>query len=245
MQGVFLGTGGFHPNERRHTACVLLPELGLAFDAGSSLFRLPAALTVSELNIVLSHAHLDHICGLPSLLVPLYERRITRCRVYGLPSVLQAVQEHLFSEPVFPVLPPFEFVPLADALELPGGHLRTVPLNHPGGCTGFRLDWGDGFCKLAYITDTVADGSYTEFIRDVDVLIHECNFPDDERQWCEKTGHSHTSQVAALAREANVGRLYLTHIDPRRSGDDPIGLAVAQAIFPETYLAEDLLSFEL
>jgi ribonuclease BN (tRNA processing enzyme) len=63
-------------------------------------------------------------------------------------------------------------------------------------------------------------------------------------QWCEKTGHSHTSQVAQLARDAGVGRLYLTHIDPQRPDDDPVGLATARKIFPATTLAEDLMEIE-
>jgi hypothetical protein len=64
MRVEFLGTGGYHPNERRHTACVLLPEIGLAFDAGTSVFRLPPRLESKELDVFLSHAHLDHIAGL-------------------------------------------------------------------------------------------------------------------------------------------------------------------------------------
>jgi ribonuclease BN (tRNA processing enzyme) len=117
------------------------------------------------------------------------------------------------------------------------------PLNHPGGSLGFLLEM-DGK-RLAYITDTTVDGTYTEFIRGADVLIHECNFPDELAQWCEKTGHSHTTQVATLAREAQVGRLYLTHIDPQQPGDDPIGLQTARAIFPTTVLAEDLMEIEI
>ena len=35
MRVEFLGTSGFHPTESRHTACVVLPEIGIAFDAGT------------------------------------------------------------------------------------------------------------------------------------------------------------------------------------------------------------------
>jgi ribonuclease BN (tRNA processing enzyme) len=51
--------------------------------------------------------------------------------------------------------------------------------------------------------------------------------------------------VAQLARDAGVGRLYLTHIDPRHPEDDPIGLETARRIFPATHLAEDLLEIEV
>jgi len=244
MKLLLLGTGGYHPNERRHTAGLLLPELGVMFDAGSSTFRVASRLQAKELDVFLTHAHLDHILGLTILLVPLMKGEITRCRIHAESHVIDAVQRHLFAEPIFPVLPQFEFVSLAERTVIGSGRgtVTHCPLTHPGGSRGFKIEVeGKSF---AYITDTVADGSYREFVRGVDVLIHECNFSDDMAQWCEQTGHSHTSAVARLAKEAGVGRLYLTHIDPLRPDDDPVGLATARALFPETTLAEDLMEIE-
>lgn len=244
MQVRMLGTGGYHPNARRHTACVLLPELGLVFDCGSSAFRLQREVTTTEIDIVLTHAHLDHICGLTYLLVPMLTKQWTAVRVHAETAVLAAVRTHLFSQPVFPVLPAFEFHELADTLTFVAATLKHIPLKHPGGSLGFRLNFADG-TSLAYITDTTADGSYTDFIRGVDVLIHECYFPDAYAEWCEMTGHSHTSQVAQLAKDADVGRLYLTHIDPQRSDDDPLDIAAARAIFPATTLTEDEMTIDV
>lgn len=238
MRIQFLGTGGFHPNERRHTACVLLPEAGILLDAGTGAFRVAERIETDELSIFLSHAHLDHIVGLTYFLVPLAQGVVKRIVVHAAAPVLDAVQTHLFSEPIFPVLPPFEFVPLASRVLLPGkGTLTHCPLNHPGGSRGFRLDWPDR--SLAYITDTIADGTYRDFIHGVDVLIHECYFPDDQAEWADKTGHSFTSAVAHLANDAGVGRLFLVHLDPRHPEDDPIGLDTARGIFPLTEIAED------
>lgn len=242
MRIVFLGTGGYHPNERRHTACVMLPELGIVFDAGTGFFRVPERLLSPDLTVFLSHAHLDHICGLTYPLVALFTGKITNLNVYGAERTLNAVQTHLFADPVFPVPLSCGWHVLPNTVDIGPACITTAPLHHPGGCTGFKV-----VChgqSLAYITDTTASDSYLEFIRGVDVLIHECNFPDDMAQWCEKTGHSHTSQVAELARKAGVGRLLLTHIDPQTPGDDPIGLATARSIFANTTLAEDLLEIE-
>lgn len=244
MRVRFLGTGGYHPNTRRHTACVLLPELGLAFDCGTSAFRLPEHVVPKRLQVVLSHAHLDHICGLTYLLIPLLTGRWEQISIYGTPATLSAVQTHLFAETIFPVLlDQMTFHELPEQLVMGDVTIRHTALKHPGGCCGFRLDRAAGK-SLAYITDTTVDGSYTEFLRGVDVLIHECNFSDDLQQWCRPTGHSHTSMVAQLARDAEVGRLYLTHIDPQRSDDDPLNLATARAIFPNTHLAEDGMEFD-
>ena len=109
MRLVFLGTSGFHPTERRHTACLALPELGVAFDAGSSTFRLAERMPQADLQVFLTHAHLDHICGLTYLLVPLLEQELKSCRVHGLPETLAAVQQHLLAPSIFPVQPTFEY----------------------------------------------------------------------------------------------------------------------------------------
>src|SRR6516165_374487 len=105
MRVCFLGTGGYHPNERRHTACVMLPEIGVVFDAGTGMFRVPERLATRDLFVFLTHAHLDHIVGLSYLLAPMLSGRIHRVRVSGTPECLAAVRIHLFAEPLFPVMP--------------------------------------------------------------------------------------------------------------------------------------------
>lgn len=243
MKLTLLGTGGYHPNERRHTACLMLPEIGLLFDAGSSFFRVPPRLQTDEIQIVLSHAHLDHICGLTFLLPTLLNGTIKSARVYADAKTLSAVQTHLFAEEIFPVHPAFEYVELPQKLDVgQGGSLTHFPLVHPGGSTGFRVDWPHR--SLAYITDTNCDGSCADFLRGVDVLVHECNFRDGEEEIARLTGHSTLSPVAQLARDAGVGRLLLNHLDPTLTGDDPLGIETARAIFPNVEVTKDLQDIE-
>jgi len=243
MRLQFLGTGGYHPNERRHTACVWLPDSGLVFDAGSAAFRLQSRLRTVELDIFLTHAHLDHVSGLTNFIVPFLTGQLQRATVHARQPYLDDVQTHLFSQPLFPVNPGFEYRELPRAVQLSdGGMVTHTPLVHPGGSTGFRVDWPGK--SLAYITDTTAGPEYLEFIRGVDLLIHECNFSDALSQWSAKSGHSNTTPVAELARQAEVKQLYLTHIDPQHPEDDPIGIETARAIFPATKMAEDLLEIE-
>lgn len=243
MRLIFLGTGGYHPNERRHTASLLLPEIGIALDAGTGFFRAPARLMTQALDIFLTHAHLDHVCGLTFILVPMLRGDITRVRVFGSAATLNAVKKHLLANEIFPVIPDFEWHVLESSIELPnGGRLSWIPLEHPGGSMGFRIDWPDH--SLAYITDTTAPGNYADFIRNADLLIHECYFPDDLSEWAAKTGHSAATPVARLAKDANVGRLLLVHVDPQRPDDDPVGIESIRSIFPNTELAEDLMEIE-
>ncbi|MFY9251860.1 MAG: MBL fold metallo-hydrolase [Fuerstiella sp.] len=241
MQLKFLGTGGYHPNERRHTACLLLPEIGLALDAGTGFFRVQQQLQTETLDVFLTHAHLDHVCGLTFFLVPVLKGDVKSLRVHGTKTTLDAVRRHLFASELFPVDPPYEWCELPTSMEMEvgnGGRLRWIGLEHPGGSIGYRIDWPDR--SLAYITDTTAPGNYLAFIKGVDVLIHECYFPDEMHEWAEKTGHSSSTAVAELACKSGAKRLYLVHADPQHTEDDPIGLERIRAIFPNTELAEDL-----
>lgn len=251
MKLVFLGTGGYHPNQRRHTAGVLLPSAGILFDAGSGMFRLVEHLQSPRLRIFLTHAHLDHILGLTYLLVPVAKRELETITLYGDAATLAAVRDHLFAEAVFPVMPPFEFVelPTAGVIALPDGLTvshQELP-SHPGGSRAFRINWSEGGRErsLAYITDTSADGSYLEFIRGTDMLIHECYFKDEMLQWGKRTGHCCTSQVAQVAADAGVDRLLLSHIDPQHPEDDPVDIALARSIFPHVKIAEDLMEIDV
>lgn len=215
MRVLLLGTTGYHPTEHRQTACVLLPELGIAFDAGTGMFRLGRHLSTPTLDIFLSHAHLDHIVGLTYFFSLQVEHPLERITVHGDAEKLAFIREHLFAEDFFPARAPFEWEPIAGSARLAGGAmLHSFPLVHPGGSLGYRLDLGGK--SLAYVTDTTATTSrnYIDHIRGVDLLLHECNFPNGHDELALKTGHSCLDDVARVAAEAQVKRLVLIHFDP-------------------------------
>lgn len=244
-----LGTTGYHPCDRRHTACYFIPEAGLVLDAGSGIYRLPSLIETDSLDIVLSHAHLDHVVGLTFLLDILFQRPVERVRIWGEQEKLDAIRTHLFDDLIFPVQLDAEWCPIAAGQTINvgcGGVLRAFPLQHPGGALGYRIDWGDG-PSLAYVTDTVGDveAEYVEIIRRCDLLVHECYFRDECRGWAEKTGHTWTSRAAEVARHSETQQLLLVHINPLEQGDDPVDLAAARAIFPATTVAEDGLVLPL
>jgi ribonuclease Z len=245
MKLILLGTAGYHPNDRRHTLCLLLPECGIMLDAGTGVFRVARYLRTPTLDIFLTHAHLDHVIGLTYLFDILYPQSLARVTVHADPEKLAAIDQHLFSPLLFPKKPPYESRPLAKEVPLPnGGRLTHFPLGHPGGVIGYRLDWPGH--SMAYITDTTAkpNAPYVASIRGVDLLVHECYFTDDQQQWAEKTGHSCTTAVAEVARAAQVGRLVLLHFNPLAAGDDPIGLDRIRAIFPCADLGVDCMEIE-
>lgn len=241
MKIVLLGTTGYHPNDRRQTACFLLPEIGVAFDAGTALYRLADYVETESLDIFLSHAHLDHCLGLTFLFDVLAERPgLAHVAVHGEAAKLEAIRTHLFHELLFPVKPPFVMTPLADEVKLAdGGRLTHFPLKHPGGSVGYRIDWPGK--SLAYVTDTIAatTADYVEKIRGVDLLVHECYFDDDDPDRADLTGHSCLTPVAQVAARAGVGRMVLVHVNPQMRHDSEFNIEAARAIFPRTELGVD------
>lgn len=245
MKLILLGTSGYHPTDSRHTACLMLPEVGVVLDAGTAMYRTREHLVTDWLDIFLTHAHLDHVVGLTYLLGVLAGRTMTRVSVHAEAEKLRAIDANLFAQPLFPVRPPATFCPLTDEVGVAGqGRVTHFELNHPGGAVGFRLDWPAR--SMAYVSDTTAslEATYVDRIRGVDLLVHECHFRDGMSQRAALTGHSCTTQVAQVARQAEVGRLILVHINPLETADDPVGLAAARAVFPQTDLGTDRLVIE-
>ena len=246
MKLILLGTTGYHPNDRRQTACLMLPELGVVFDAGTAMYRVQRQLVTDHLDIYLTHAHLDHCVGLTFLFDVLAGTKVDRVTVHGETEKLEAIQKHLFSELLFPVAPPIDYQTLAPEERLVDGcvlsHFR---LKHPGMSVGYRLDWPDR--SFAYVTDTVAarDADYIDKIRDVDLLVHECYFGDDDEDQAALTGHSCLTPVAEVAKAAHVGRLVLVHINPLLQSDDELDLGSARKIFPKIEIGVDGMELEI
>jgi ribonuclease Z len=98
---------------------------------------------------------------------------------------------------------------------------------------------------LVYSGDTRPCESILKASWDADLLIHDCSFSDEMADWAEESRHSTAGEVAALAKEAGVRRLVLTHISSRYTDDvEPI-LDDSKKIFKDVIVAEDLMEIEI
>lgn len=71
-------------------------------------------------------------------------------------------------------------------------------------------------------------------------MVHEATLETAMEEKANSRGHSSTRQAAALAREANVGRLIVTHVSSRYDahGCEKL-LAECRDVFPACELAND------
>lgn len=244
----FLGTAGYHPNEDRHTACYMIPESGIVLDAGTGFFRVRELAQTAELHVFLSHCHLDHCIGLSFFIDIMHDTPVQRFHVYGEAPKLEQIRTHLFARELFPVTPDFRWIPLepGQPLQVPGqARLTPFPLDHPGGSLGLRFDWADH--SLAYVTDTSTgpEAGYLNHISPVDLLLHECHFPDGMEELAAASGHSCLTQVARTCRAADVGRAVIIHLNPLTVGNPPLDLESVANIFDRLSLGHDGLSLPL
>ncbi|MEM7693826.1 MAG: MBL fold metallo-hydrolase [Pseudomonadota bacterium] len=211
-------------------------------DCGSGVRMAGAALrmeAIDRLDVLFTHTHLDHICGLPFFCLA-YDPAI-RVNLWAghIPpgGTLNEIVERLMSPPIFPVatsaLNNTHFCNFAcgDTIDLGEGlTVRTTRLNHPGRATGYRFDHEGA--SLAIVTDhehgdAAIDSALEAFVQGASLMIYDAMYTDDEYQNFVGWGHSTPGQGLALAERAGVGHTVLFHHDPKRGDDALDALAAA------------------
>jgi ribonuclease Z len=91
--------------------------------------------------------------------------------------------------------------------------------------------------KLVHVGDTGRVDDLFDYVLDADALVVEATYLSHEADLARHFGHLTAAQAAGLARDANVRRLFLTHISRRYREKDV--QAEATAIFPNTTVARD------
>lgn len=264
VRGSIACPGSEHYRYGGNTSCVAM-RCGahqLVFDAGTGVRPLGRQLVrngTADIDLFLSHTHLDHIVGLP-FFAPLYAKR-GHVRIWAghlkPEDTLYSALCRLMEAPLFPVPPSVftaetafkDFVAGEAFSPHPGIRLRTTPLNHPNGATAYRVEYGGR--AVCYVTDTEHDeGRRDERILDLvagaDLMIYDSAYTDEEFPRYRGWGHSTWQEGVRLADAAEVGRLVLYHHDPTH--DDAVLDRIARAAEkrrPGTMAAYEGLVLEL
>jgi phosphoribosyl 1,2-cyclic phosphodiesterase len=263
----FWGTRGSIPTPGAHTAryggntpCVAVEATGggrgngqlVILDAGTGIRALGRELVerqngAVQAEILLSHAHWDHIQGLPHF-KPFFAPG-NAVRIWGSrqgTTSLEAILRQQMDPAVFPVpldaLSAQLTVQQVDQGDFSVGpfRVRSIKLRHPGTTLGYRLTPGPGGAAMAYLTDNELGpgGHYhtppswrkelVAFLAGVELLIHDAMYTPEELEEHRGWGHSTFEEAVALAGEAGVKRLVLFHHEPEH-GDEAIDALVAAA----------------
>jgi len=214
-------------------------------DAGTGIRELGRSLVESadgrpiHGDLFFSHAHWDHIQGLP-FFTPAFQSG-NHFRLFGAPTLLQSL-EVVLRQQMSPVVFPVAFDDLHAHIEFReltgyravqnGIEINAISVRHPGGALGFRLSpsGATGRC-VVFIPDNELDqfgdsapGAPTReelirFAHGAKVLIHDAMYTGaeymDHRGW----GHSSYRDAVDFAIAAEVQALVLFHHEPDRSDD--------------------------
>ena len=232
-----------------NTPCVeLRTEEGrlVILDAGTGIRELGRSLTeraqgaAIEGDIFLTHAHWDHIQGIP-FFAPLF-RKGNRFTIWGSKSLQMSI-DRVVRDQMSPVVFPVSFEELQAQIDFQelaeeqragtGYHVAAMAVRHPGGALGYRFwDGAVGPRSLVYVSDNELSprATYEElpgwrerfvkFAKGAAVLVHDTMFTAKEYDAFVGWGHSTHEDAVELALEAGVEKLVLFHHRPERSDDD-------------------------
>ncbi|HJP32576.1 MAG: MBL fold metallo-hydrolase [Candidatus Latescibacteria bacterium] len=223
----------------------------IVIDAGTGIRELGKSLlerSATHVDLLLSHAHWDHIQGFPHF-APLYRADFTltvhalRHPGHSLSSILAGQQQ----EPFFPVglddlKARIEFVEHEDGdrFEIAGARILCRRLNHPGVTGGFRIE-SDGR-TVSYICDTDLNSEHllaSELPARTDAdradwllrlrqaacdLGHSADLVVCDTFFLPDDdstwGHSRPDDFLEFAAQGGVSRICLFHHRPGRSDDE-------------------------
>ena len=204
----------------------------LILDAGTGIRTLGLELTEPpQVKILLTHLHLDHIQGL--MFFPPVFRSDAEITIWG-PASPEASLENRVARYISAPLSPVEVrelpcsVAFKDAppseWQIGDVSIRAEAVTHRGPTLGYRLS--DGETTVCYIPDhepalgaplsqlTNEWISGYDLARDCDLLIHDCQYTDEEYPGHIGWGHSGMSDTLTFAARVGARRVLLFHHDP-------------------------------
>lgn len=184
---------------QQHLSCFIIDDC-VALDAGSLATASSERQKNNVRDIVLTHAHLDHIAGLPLFLDDLFAGLKSPVRVYACDSVIQILENNIFNWEIYPKFSELknkygnvlEYLAFDPEKVFKVKHLKflAIEVNHNVPSVGFLVS--DSKNKMAFTGDTANTDKFWDIIsreKHLDALLIECAFPDELESLAEISHH--------------------------------------------------------
>jgi len=205
----------------------MLIDDDVLIDAGTGIGDLPLDDLQSIRHVFLTHAHLDHIAGLPMLVDCVFDENFeTPLTVYAREETLRAIQDHLFNDVIWPNfcnLPSPENPMLRYAVCSPGDTVTidhrdfyAVDVMHSVPSLGYTVQNSGGV--FAVSGDTKTNETLWPVLNacdDLRVLVIEVSFPDEMEKVAVNAGHYTPKTLTEdLQRLRHEPEIWLTGMKP-------------------------------
>lgn len=174
---------------RQHLTCFVVDDR-VAFDAGSLAMSATPLQKLQVRDIVLTHAHLDHIAGLPLFVDDLFAVLTRPIVVHATAPVIEVLERDVFNWSVYPKFselnngsgPVIEYREFCagSSFKVGGLDVRALNVNHKVPASGFVVS--DGEATFALSGDTAEMDGFWEIVNGLESLsaiLIECAFPDE------------------------------------------------------------------
>jgi len=249
MELTFLGTGSAMPaSERFQTGLLFEGSEPLLVDCGSGALHGLARTSVGYEGVetvLLTHHHLDHVSDIPVLMKARWLAGAESLRIYGPPGTEELIEGMLDTHEYMQdrlSLRVTDLDPEGGPFEIAGFEVDAMETRHSMQCLTYRFE-GVG-PPVVFSGDSEAFEELVEFADGAAVLIHDCSFPDD----VDVSNHPTPSRLGSVLADADaeVGRVYLTHLYPHTEGCHEEMLdSIADSYDGDVRFAQDGLSLDV
>jgi ribonuclease BN (tRNA processing enzyme) len=210
---------------RQHTTCFVIDDV-VAIDAGSLAHAASETHRNNLRDIIITHAHLDHIAGLPLFVDDLFATLTEPVRVHAAKEVIDVLERDIFNWSVYPrfseltndngsVLEYSTLVPMAES-KIRHLTCRPIEVNHNVPTCGFVIS--DGSSTIAFTGDTAGTEVFWKELNGVkklDALFIECAFPDEFAELASVSYHLTPKGLAAEIEKFDSGcRIFVINLKP-------------------------------
>ena len=214
-----------HASARQHLACFVVDDL-VAFDAGSLAMATTDEQKKRIRDVVISHAHLDHIAGLPLYIDDLFATIKRPIQIHATAEVIEILERDLFNWSIYPRFSELrnnygvvlEYCPFEVEKNFTVKHLnvKAINVNHKVPSVGFIVS--DEKSAFALTNDTAEMDRFWEIVNEQEKLsavLVECAFPNELNELACNSHHL-TPKVLQkeLAKLKQNCPIYVVNIKP-------------------------------